>query len=100
MSNTNSGEGGTLVALYPILHHSHLYKVGEALPVNDADMVAAWLEAGTAKWTDGEEGDTVEASKAVPVTAEPGRTGRASDGNETDGDDLAGKVPKTKQRKK
>lgn len=100
MSNTNSGEGKTLVALYPILHHSHLYKVGEALPVNDADMVAAWLETGTAAWTDGEKSEPEEVAKAVPKTAEPGRTGRASDGNETDGDDLAGKVPKTKQRKK
>ena len=99
MSNANSGEGNTLVALYPILYHSHQYKIGEELPVNDADMVAAWIEAGTAKWTDGDEPEP-EAVKAVPKTAEPGRTGQASSGSETDGDDLVGKVPKTKQRRK
>lgn len=100
MSSTNSGEGTTLVALYPILYHSHQYKVGEELPANDASMVAAWLEAGTAKWVDGEDSDSEKAAKAVPKTAEPGRTGQASTGTETDGDDLVGKVPKTKQRKK
>ncbi len=100
MSNANGGEGTTLVALYPILYHSHQYKIGDELPANDPEMVAAWLEAGTAEWTDGEEGEPEEAAKAVPKTAEPGRTGQASSGSDTDGDDLVGKVPKTKQRKK
>lgn len=93
----NSGEGSTLVACYPILYHSHQYAVDEVLPTNDPGMVAAWLEAGTAKWTDGEPKE--EAPKAVPKTAEPGRTGEAVS-TESDGDDLVGKVPKTKQRKK
>lgn len=99
MSKANSGEGSTLVALYPILYHSHQYKIGDELPTNDTEMVSAWLEAGTAEWMDGEKPEPTEPAKAVPKTAEPGRTGEAVS-SESDGDDLVGKVPKTKQRKK
>lgn len=38
------------VALYPILYHSHIYEVGDTLPTNDAEMMAAWIESGTAEW--------------------------------------------------
>lgn len=100
MSSANSGEGSSLVALYPILYHSHQYKIGDVLPANDAEMVSAWLEAGTAKWTDKEDPEPTKAVKAVPKTADPGRSGQSSTGTETDGDDLVGKVPKTKQRSK
>lgn len=133
MENRNTGsEGNALIAVYPILYHARQYRVGETLPTNDADMVAAWLEAGTAKWRDGESpepdkekeavpettespesdkekkavSETTESpepdkgEKAVPETAEPGLSGYNSTSTETDGDDLVGKVPKTKQRKK
>lgn len=97
-NSSNSGGGVTLVALYPILYHAHQYKTGDELPVNDAGMVSAWIEAGTAKWKDG-TGDEKKAVKAVPITAEPGRSGKAVS-TETDCGDLAGKVPKTRARKK
>lgn len=93
----DSSEVKSLVATYPILYHSHQYAVGDTLPVNDTAMVEAWIEAGTAVWSDGEEKST--AAKAVPKTAEPGLSGKAA-GSETDGDDLVGKVPKTPARKK
>lgn len=99
MANSrNGGDGVTLIALYPILYHAHQYKIGDELPVNDASMVSAWINAGTAKWKDATE-DESKAVKAVPKTAEPGRSGKAVS-TETDGDDLVGKVPKTKARKK
>lgn len=93
-------EGNTvLIAVYPILYHSHQYKVGEELPVNDPDMVSAWLEAGTASYISSEEKDTDKAVKATPVTAEAGLSGNAVS-SESDGEDLVGKIPKTAARTK
>lgn len=88
-----------LIAVTSILYLCRMYKPGEKLPVNDPEMVEAWLEAGTAKWDDG-SGSKPEASKAKPVTAEPGRTGSAVSSDAEDGEDLVGKVPETKARKK
>lgn len=85
-----------LRALYPILHLSHQYKVGEALPANDPGMVQAWLDAGTAAWIRPAGGSP----KAKPRTAEPGLPGRAVSSEAEDGDDLAGKVPRTFGRKR
>lgn len=98
MAKSNeSNEVKTLVAAYPILYHTHQYAIGDELPVNDVAMVEAWIEAGTAVWSDGEEEE--KPPKAVPKTAEPGLPGKAVS-SETDGEDLVGKVPKTPARKK
>ena len=86
-----------LVATYPILYHSHQYKVGETLPANNPVMVEAWLEAGTAKWIADE---TNIKAKAQPRTAEPGQPGEAVASESEDGDNLVGKVPKTAGRRK
>lgn len=85
-----------LIALYPILYHSKTYRIGEELPPNDADMTAAWLEAGTAKWMD-EAPEPKKAAKAVLAAAEPGVSGTAQ-GGEAAPENLAGKVPKTQRR--
>ena len=39
-----------LTALRPILYLARQYKVGESLPANDAEMVEAWIAAGSAEW--------------------------------------------------
>ncbi len=39
-----------LIALRPIHYRGRNYKHGDALPVNDAAMTAAWLKAGSAAW--------------------------------------------------
>ena len=41
-----------LKALRPVLYLAHQYDRGDELPVNNPDMVEAWLEAGSAesKW--------------------------------------------------
>ena len=60
-----------LVATYPILYRSHQYEVGDSLPADDESMVQAWLDAGTAVWSEGKQ----EKAKATPATASS-RTGR------------------------
>lgn len=40
----------TLVATRPILYLAKQYKAGERLPVSNQEMVAAWIEAGSAAW--------------------------------------------------
>ena len=84
-----------LVARVPVLYLSRQYKVGDELPVGDADMVQAWLDAKSAVYASGE---AKKAPTAKPATAEPGLPGKAA-ASET-GDDLVGKVPKTNSRKK
>ena len=86
-----------LVAIYPILYHSHQYKVGDTLPANNSVMVEAWLEAGTAKWIADE---TNNKAMARPRTAEPGLPGEAVASESEDGDNLVGKVPKSSSRRK
>ena len=79
-----------LIAVYPILYRSRQYWVGEELPADDAGMVQAWIEAGTAAWV---EPDTQKPPKAKPAAAEAGLAGESQNG-ETD-ENLVGKVPKT-----
>lgn len=68
-----------LIALHPILYHSHQYKVGEELPTNNLGMMVAWLAAGTA----GLEGDVAGGNaKAEAVTAPPGREAITAGGGE------------------
>lgn len=100
-NNNNGGEGKTLVATYPILFRARLYKVGDVLPVNDATMLNAWLEAGSAKWVDDAEPEKeAPVSKAKPAAAEAGLPGCNVVGAESDGENLIGKVPKTSRRRK
>ena len=82
-----------LIAVYPILYRSRQYWVGEELPADDAGMVQAWIEAGTAAWV---EPDTQKPPKAKPAAAEAGLAGESQNG-ETD-ENLGGKGPKTPTR--
>lgn len=66
-----------LVATYPILYRSHQYEIGESLPADDAKMVHAWLDAGTAVWQDKEQ---VKLAKAIPAAAEAGMAGQSRTG--------------------
>lgn len=43
-------ETKTLIAMRPILYLAKQYKAGDRLPVNNQEMVAAWIEAGSAAW--------------------------------------------------
>ena len=106
-----------LIAIYPILYLSGLYKVGTELPANDPTMV----QAETAVWKDGmdneEDSDTKESAEpesgdtkqgdntaesetppafATPVTAEAGLAGDSL--NAETKDNLVGQVPKTQTR--
>ena len=85
-----------LTAVYPILYLSHQYKVGEELPANNPGMVEAWLDAGTAAWIQPVE----KSPKARPMAAEPGLFGQAVPSEAENVDNLAGKVPRTKKRKR
>lgn len=82
-----------LIAVYPILYRSRQYWVGQELPADDAGMVQAWIEAGTAAWVDP---DAPKPPKAKPAAAEAGLAGESPNG-ETD-ENLVGKVPKTSTR--
>ena len=82
-----------LIAVHPILYRSRQYWVGQELPADDAGMVQAWIEAGTAAWVGP---DAPKPPKAKPAAAEPRLTGESPNG-ETD-ENLVGKVPKTPAR--
>jgi hypothetical protein len=83
-----------LIASYPILYRAKQYRVGESLPTDDPEMTEAWIEAGTAVWSDGKKA----AVKAVPAAAEAAVEGNAI--NAETAENLVGKVPKTATRKK
>lgn len=90
-----------LIARTPILFESKLYGVGTELPTHNTAMNEAWIKAGTAVWVD----ETVPTEKTVsvkakPKTAEPGLPGMAVASESETGEDLAGKVPKTRARSK
>ena len=88
-----TGNVKILTAVWPILYLSHQYKVGEALPAGDPDMVDAWISAGTAVWKSVGQQKQI---KVRPATAEPGLQGKT----ETSDNDLIGKVPRTIGRKR
>ena len=88
-----------LIAKTPILFESTLYGVGTELPTRNTAMVEAWINAGTAVWVE----KTVSTEKTVPVkakskTAESGLSGEAVASESETGENLVGKVPKTKAR--
>ena len=86
----------TLRAILPILHRSTQYRPGDTLPADDARTVDAWIEAGSATWVDDEE-PAAPAAKAKCKTAQPGITGKSSDG---DPEALAGRIPDKPERKR
>ncbi len=43
-----------LTAVRPILYLAKMYYAGERLPQNNQEMVAAWIEAGSAAWQESE----------------------------------------------
>ena len=57
-----------LVATYPILYRSHQYEVGDSLPADDESMVQAWLDAGTAVWSEGKRSEERRVGKECSVT--------------------------------
>ena len=67
-----------LVATYPILYRSHQYEVGDSLPADDESMAQAWLDAGTAVWSEGKQ----EKAKATPATATAGLAGESKNPRE------------------
>ena len=73
-----------------ILYNSTQYKPGDVLPANDPEMLAAWLEAGTAKWLDE---TVVNSMKAQSVTALAGMYGTAVSSDSENGEELVGRVP-------
>ena len=82
-----------LVATYPILYRSHQYEVGDSLPADDESMVQAWLDAGTAVWSEGKQ----EKAKATPATATAGLAGESKNGETPE--NVVGRVPKTPEVK-
>lgn len=85
----------TLRATRPVLYRSRQYRTGDVLPGDDAAMVEAWIEVGSAAWIDDEE--TTKPPKAKRMAAQPGRTGLSSDG---DPEALVGRVPDKPERKR
>lgn len=83
-----------LVATYPILYRSHQYEAGDSLPADDESMVQAWLDAGTAVWSEGKQ----EKAKATPATATAGLAGESKNGETPE--NVVGRVPKTPTRSK
>ena len=84
-----------LTALRPVLYRSKQYRAGDALPADKAEMVDAWIEAGSAVWTDGVPAE-MESAKAVPASAPAGLPGKSND--EFDGEPV-GKIPDSPVRK-
>ncbi len=88
----------TLKATRPVLYRSTQYRTGDALPADNEQMVAAWLEYGSAVWAEEDETETATAApKGKLVTAMPGQPGLSSDG---DPNALVGKVPEEPARKR
>lgn len=85
-----------LVALAHIQHGYIRYKPGDTLPAADMARALEWLAAGSAKMVDDDTGQTIF-PKAKQAAALPGLPGTAVGGEQT-GDDLAGRVPLTKER--
>lgn len=85
-----------LVALAHIQHGFERYKPGDTLPASDTVMVLEWLAAGSAKMVD-DDTEQPTFHKARQAAALPGLPGTAVGGEQT-GEDLVGRVPRTKER--
>lgn len=89
----------TLTAMRPVLYRSRQYEAGDTLPGDDLATVAAWLEAGSAKWLD-DEAAVAPAAIVKMAAAQPGLPGISSDG---DPEALVGRAPEkpvSRKRKK
>ena len=86
-----------LKAKLPVLYRSKQYRAGDILPADDAAMVEAWIEAGSAALVDDEEAAPEKPAKAKPASATAGMPGLSSDG---DPDALIGRVPARGRGKK
>lgn len=84
-----------LVAKRTILYGQKEYRAGETLP-SDAPLAETWVECGSAIWREEPPADQLT---AAPASATPGLPGLAVGGEQT-GDDLVGKVPPTRKRRK
>ena len=62
-----------LVAKKPIQYGGRMYAPGERIPAHDAEMVAAWLKAGTAEWAGGPP------APAAPQQADEGQANEIAD---------------------
>lgn len=112
-----------LIAQTSILFESKMYAPGEELPTKNPEMVEAWLKAETAVWKASEDPKADEGQatdemtktdevqpadeemerppvKAEPKTAETGVFGTAEGAETGEAENLVGKVPKTRSRKK
>jgi hypothetical protein len=86
-----------LKAKLPVLYRSKQYRAGDILPADDAAMVEAWIEAGSAVLVDDEEPAPEKSAKAKPASATAGMPGLSSDG---DPDALIGRIPARGRGKK
>lgn len=87
-----------LIAQQYILFESKMYAPGGELPAHNQEMVKAWLDAGTAVYVNDEEKKAP--AKASSRTAIPGLAVDARVSESEDGDNVAGRIPKTTARKK
>lgn len=85
-----------LTAMRSVLYRSTQYEAGDALPADNADMVEAWIQAGSAVWKD-EDQETKAPAKARRTTAPPGTQGISSDG---DPEARVGRIPDKPERKR
>ncbi len=91
-----------ILALRPILYRCHTYKVGESLPEDDAGMVRAWIDAGSAKEAVEaatqileESAKTHSRKKAKRAAGRPGEDGLVDAGpRDAYGRDIPGVVPR------
>ena len=96
----NGGEGKTLVATYPILHRSYQYEIGESLPLDDQEMVDAWLKCGSAKWVGEAKAEpTKDAEPEVKANDTDNDTEPEAKANDTD-NDTEPEVKETKANRK
>lgn len=89
-----------LIAKQPIWFKGKLYVRGQELPTISQEYVDAWLECKSAEWSDNNLSSNEVKIKAQKVTAEPGLPGTAVGSDADTDENLVGKVPETKARKK
>lgn len=91
-----------LKARVHILYGGKQYRPGDCLPASNPAYVSAWIQAGSAVWTDESDGSEEArsektAAKAQPKTAPTGATGIAQLATGAE-EDLVGRVPSKEAR--
>lgn len=86
-----------LIAKRPILYLGRMYQDGEQLPGGDANMVAAWLRAGTAAWDNdsGQEAKASDQGAQGTQDAQDTQGGKEHDQGAEDGGMIAGHLDPT-----